>query len=175
MEFVQYQSSVYHALPSLHEANKTLRQQEGPRIIEGPLQALIRKYALGNTFAVSLVHRHFELKAGEKLVEFNSISTPWNVDNKILGGIVEPTSWVSEGEEIRPYEFSFKPRTTEPEGILNVHKAFVEAFFGLLIEYGLQGIVGLMRLPAAGFTGGLEVTQGRSNIILTPDQVSCKL
>ena len=63
----------------LHDLKK-LQQLEGVHTIAQQLQTLLRQGSLGNSFAAMLMHRHIDLKIGEKLVELNSIFKPWIVD-----------------------------------------------------------------------------------------------
>jgi len=63
-----------------------------------------------DTFGVQLLHNHFELKEGEKLVDRNNQATGWKLDDgdKLMGGQVAPISWrFLRGQGLMPYEFEF--------------------------------------------------------------------
>lgn len=62
-----------------------------------------------DTFGVRLLHNHFELKDGEKLVEHNNHATSWKLEegDKLVGGQVAPTAWlILKGQGLMPYELS---------------------------------------------------------------------
>lgn len=62
------------------------------------------------------LHRHFDLKDGEKPVELNNISTPWSVDEVPLpvGGEILPIDRLIQDGKFMPYEFYFAPLNGRP-------------------------------------------------------------
>jgi hypothetical protein len=50
-------------------------------------------------------------------------------------------------------------------------QVFLAEFAELLSQHNAQGLFGLCRYPGDDFKGRIEITQGRSNINLAPEDV----
>ncbi|KAK4213514.1 hypothetical protein QBC37DRAFT_171200 [Rhypophila decipiens] len=88
----------------------------------------------------------------------------------------QPSTWfVSEKEEVFPYEFHYSADgddTDEKEGAEtpadSKYSGFVKAFTDLLRKKDALGLFGLGRYPGDDFEGRVEITEGRANINLRP-------
>ena len=72
-----YSVDVFNTLPDLQSAQADLLAHGGKEMVYRHFKPLIKKYMLQENIGIGLLHRHFELNDDEKLVEFNSISMPW--------------------------------------------------------------------------------------------------
>lgn len=77
-----------------------------------------------------------------------------------------------DGDGVIPYEFYFSPLGHDARIDLDANSSFLREFIQCIRESGLEKTVGLRLFPHLNFTGALEITEGRANINLTPDQVT---
>jgi hypothetical protein len=135
--------------------------------------ALIRDRQLENIFGVCLVHRHFEIGDNEKLVEYKGTATPWENGTEVTtGGTVMAQSWFYYDDKLVPFEFEYVPPGMEhgvdweqiPVGFLTDLKSILDA-------HGSGRLLGLRRYPGDDYPGGVEVTQGKTNITFHPEDV----
>ena len=70
-----------------------------------------------------------------------------------------------------PYELAFSPLARQQPLSLDNYKPFMEDFDSILTQHGLQDALCLRQWPGAGYTGALEITEGRANVNLMPDEV----
>ena len=77
---IPYSHDLFHeTIPSIRAAIQTLNRRFAQTFITETLGPLIRKHDVQESFGVGLVHRHFDIKEDEILVEFNNISSAWSV------------------------------------------------------------------------------------------------
>lgn len=174
-----YSSTTFHASPHIDTAASTFETQNGKSFIDKILAPLIRKHTVEECFGPTLVHRHFDIEADEKLVEFNNVTTPWTIDEEFQdtnvgsNGLIYPTAWLLDAEgKWMAYEFAFSPTGGKDKHIVDFNAAKYHDF---LLEYALaikaggwEKVLGLRAWPGDGFAGVLEFTQGKANINLTP-------
>jgi len=116
-----------------------------------------------------ILHRHFDLSAGEMLVEYNDTSTPWPLEG--IDGMKppHPSIWSrSLDGSFRPVEFRYSNHI-EGGDIGEKEVPFMEEFHKLLQQHGAPDVFGLC--PGDDFDGTCEITQGRANINLAPADV----
>jgi hypothetical protein len=172
-----YSASVFHGIPSLHECNAGFHSKGGTEFLTMHLRPLIRAYGYEERYGVGLVHKHFEIKPDEILVEYQSITAPWKVRTNYHGATIRPTAWAFTGDEMIPYEFEFVPQSEDKEddlGSEEKHAKFLDAFNNILDAHDLQGFLGLCRFPGARCDGYVELTEGRANIKFRPSEVRHK-
>jgi hypothetical protein len=245
-----YDPSHFNTIPYLHEVSKSFQAKNGAEFVEKVFKPLILKHNLESQLGIGLLHRHFDLKGFEKLVELNNISTPWAVKGEDhMDGKILPCSWlISGGGKLMPYEFFFSPGPSdgEPDGSSgsssgsgnggaggsgsnpkprpvidsldltesgsggngggsgggdgggsggggsgggsgggfdpNVYKsldltesrvrAFLDEFLLAMEFHDLNGTLALRLFPGPSYAAGHEITHGRTNIVLTPEQAS---
>lgn len=168
-----YDSTAFHSISSLHDANKHFRDNNGLSFVETKLKSLILQHGVANLFGVALVHRHFDLEEGTVLVEKDMVTAPWKCDSSFTkhGGRIIPTSWFWKGGRSYPYEFAFFPYSKVTPPKLEEHAPFVEAFFDAVKLHGLDNFIGLRRLSGHESTGILECTEGKVNIMFASNEV----
>lgn len=168
-----YDSTAFHSISSLHDANKHFRDKNGLSFVETKLKSLILQHGVANLFGVALVHRHFDLEEGTVLVEKDMVTAPWKCDSSFTkhGGRIIPTSWFWMGGRPHPYEFAFFPYSKATPPKLEEHTSFVKAFFDAVTLYGLDNCIGLRRLSGHESTGMLECTEGKVNIMFPSNEV----
>jgi hypothetical protein len=129
---------------------------------------------MDRTFGLILLHRHFDLDANERLVDYGGTSVPWRLSK--TSGNIRASCWLlSVDGAIRPYEFCYassRDEVTEPDLANMDQQAFFSAFKKLLGKYNAEDLWGLCRYPGDDFPGRVEVTEGRANINLKPEDVS---
>ncbi|KAK5950226.1 hypothetical protein OHC33_008694 [Knufia fluminis] len=167
IQIVPYSVEEFNKIPSLGVSDKEFHARRGEEFVLSTLRLILLEHKMHDTFGVQLLHNHFELKKGEKLVDLNNQATGWTLDDgdKLMGGEVVPTSWrIIKGQGLMPYEFEFKTLGGE-KGIDLTDKKyqpFLKDFVSAIEAGDFDGCVGL---ATRGETpGGLEITQGRSNI-----------
>ena len=171
-----YSPHLYNELPGIVPAYEEFQTKNGNGFVDNVVKPLITKYQLQSAFGVCLLHRHCDLEDGERMVEYNGVSVPWasgSADEPAEGGIY-PAAWlINDGAKLVPYEFALEPFRTKDaiDFDSDAVKSFTNDFAAALKDAALENVVGLCVYPQ-GFRGGLEITKGRANIVLSPGEVS---
>ena len=174
-----YDVNHFNKLPTIHEATASFNAKNGETFVNEVFKPLLLKHNLESVVGIGLLHTHFSLKHSEQCVEFNNISVPWDLpatassENELHEGKILPCAWlITEGKKLMPYEFIFSPLGRDKT--LNFSDArvlaFLDEFLCRLGEHGLSSTLALRLIPQRGEFGGLEVTEGRANIMLAPGQ-----
>lgn len=69
-----------------------------------------------DTFDLCLLHRHYDVSAGENTVEHGPVSSPWDLaaeQEEIAGDSVLPKPW-RVWDKLTPLEFTLSPSGTWP-------------------------------------------------------------
>jgi hypothetical protein len=181
-----YETKDFNNLWDFDKAGPAFDDAEGATIVYEEMKQLFRMHDVQHVFGLQLLHQHFPLKDGERLVEFNGTSTPViNVDQQLHAIAPSILSVQKAGAriELHPVEFKIKSgNAVKDESSLFCDKAFqnfvaskapfFQEFHEVAKKFGLTEILGLARYPGAGFPGRVEMSVGRSCINLTPDQSS---
>jgi hypothetical protein len=169
-----YSTDAFNTLPDLHTAQESFVSKNGMDLVDNLYKPMIEKYQLEAKLGVGLLHRHFDLEGSEKLVEFNNISLPWQNHNgdDYSGGKIVPNAWAVSGNKLLPYEFYYSPLGRDSPFDFDATSKFLSEFMQATSELGLEHTLCLRLFPHVGFTGALELTEGRANINLSPDQVT---
>ncbi|KAH8904126.1 hypothetical protein BR93DRAFT_940266 [Coniochaeta sp. PMI_546] len=161
-----YQHEVFDSLPDVTTAATTVRDEEGEQLIRSAVKDLLLKYSLNDKLGVALVHRHFDLKPDEVMVDYHGVATPWNtalLDHYSGFGSVQPLSWVVVDGTPRPYEFYYSTDTpSDKMCTADLPEDFVTEYESLLTGGGLEGYLGIRALrgqPGNGIEGTMEFTQ----------------
>ena len=168
-----YNSAAFCSLSSLYDANKYFEDHDGLSAVENHLKPLFLNHGVVDKFGVALVHRHFDLDDGKVLVEKDLTTTPWRVGASFEkhGGNVIPSSWFYSDDNPTPYEFNFVPFSKEIPPRLEDHRHFVEEFFNIVKQHGLQKVIGLRRSFGCDPAQMLECTEGDTNILFLGNEV----
>ena len=130
------------------------------------MKDLFRLHNVENDLGLVLLHKHSMLHDGERLTDVRGTSNP------LTFKIGQPSIWKISPDlkQLIPVEFSME------NGDIDWQKPsmqrFLAAFACLLAEYDAEYIFGLCRYPGDGYPGRTEFTVGRSNVNLTPKEVS---
>lgn len=161
-----YQHEVFDSLPDVTTAATTVRDKQGEQLIRSAVKSLLLKYSLNDKIGVALVHRHFDLKPDEVMVDYHGVATPWNsalLDHYNTFGSVQPLSWVIVDGKPQPYEFYYSTENAADDtGIFDLPDAFVAEYETILKAGKLEGYLGLRALrgqPGNGVEGTMEFTQ----------------
>ncbi|KAF5609615.1 phosphotransferase enzyme family domain protein [Fusarium subglutinans] len=174
MEAGTYDGDSYNKLPSIGEAAAAFTAINGNTLLDTAFRDLFVHHGMDRTFGLILLHRHFELGANERLVEYKGTSVPWL--NNELATNIRPHNWYLSSGKVFPYEFYHSLSEDGPTLDLNNpdQQAFLDQFAKLLSRENAENLFGLCRYPGDDFEGRIEITQGRSNINLSHKDV-CKL
>lgn len=168
-----YDPNSFNNLPLIRQAAARFTDINGEHVVSTTFRDLFVRHKMDRTFGLALLHRHFELDVDERLVEYRGTSVPWAVNQ--LAAHIKPSSWlISAMGTVHPYEFYHSLSDEGPTLDLgNPHQqAFLAEFAEVLSQHNAQGLFGLCRYPGDDFKGRIEITQGRSNINLIPEDVS---
>lgn len=139
------------------------------------IRDLFQQHGVERMLGMSLLHRHFDMDSSEMLVEYRGTSVPWERGHN-MAQKVRPSNWtVTADAACQPFEFEYSLDDDDCEMELLADPkvaTFVNEFADLLYKEGLVGLFGLCRYPGDDFKGRVEVTEGRANINLRPDDVS---
>lgn len=167
-----YSSEHFQNLPTLESAKSDfLVKAQGEEVVKNIIKKFFVEREMDRTFGVAMMHRHFHLENDEKLVEYRGTSTPWLSS---IPGMKEPQPciWAFDRDgTLRPTEFRYSQIEDAPFSEEAIR--FIADFKELLDKLKLTGSLGLARYPGDDFKGSCEITHGRSNINLTPEDVGC--
>lgn len=141
-----YYEEVYTSLPSFEGANSVLNAKNGQSCIKFLLRPIFLRYGLHDRLGTDLVHRKFDLKPSERLVNFNGVATPWThlSHGHFLGRKMTPVAWcIDANGDYVPYEFAFGLSKTEASLDLGSFERFLEEFRDALKTVGLERTIGL--------------------------------
>lgn len=166
-------SKIFNSTPNLNGSREASSTKNGSRFVNETFRNLVERHNLESVFGIGLLHRHFDLKNDEKLVEFNNISTPWHHQegDVYTGGKIIPNAWLINDGKLMPYEFYFSPLGRNKKIDLAAVNNFLKEFIENAVAAKLDRTIALRAFPGVGYTGALEVTEGRANIDLKPDEV----
>ncbi|KAK4092158.1 hypothetical protein PCL_04055 [Purpureocillium lilacinum] len=122
-------------------------------------------------FGLSLLHRHFDIGEEERMVEYRGTSSPWSACLSMTGPAIRAINWaVADDGTFRPFEFEYSPDDRDSIEPSNPENAkFADAFKALLHDEHAAGLFGICAHPGLGFKGRVEITEGRTNINLSPE------
>ncbi|KAE9371068.1 hypothetical protein N431DRAFT_467278 [Stipitochalara longipes BDJ] len=165
-----YSSSMFNALPSLHDADAEFKERNAAATMKTGLANIFTKYNVEGFLGVQLLHRHFRLENEERLVDVGGASVPWsNKGSEALELRILPVSWAFEGDAYHAYEFKFVPPIQDIHSPI-VPEPFLFEFNEALKAHDLQGVLGIRSLkPTFGSKPEMEITNGRSNITFDYD------
>lgn len=111
-----------------------------------------------------MLHRHFDIQPGERVVEFGNVSTPWMVadEERLNGGRIVPRSWRFLDGKLRAYEYGFNHPGQQDYSEADLPPAFVHEVGAFLTEASLDGVLGLNSIGGQD-TGRIELNGGRVN------------
>lgn len=148
-----YYEDVYSSLPSFEGANTVLNAKNGRSCIKFLLRPIFLRHGLQHRLGTGLVHRQFDLKPSERLVNFNGVATPWTYlsHGHFLGRKMTPIAWcIDANGDYVPYEFSFGLSKDAASLDLGNFEPFLEEFRDALKTVGLERTIGLRALVEEG-------------------------
>ncbi|KAJ5394741.1 hypothetical protein N7509_006528 [Penicillium cosmopolitanum] len=168
MSIGEYSVDHFQTLPSLEVARTNFMELNGDDLVKDVFKKFFIEQSMDRTFGLAMLHRHFDLEPDEMLVDYEGTSVPWKSGH--VSGMKPPQSaiWaVSSDGEFRPTEFYFSEGKD-----LNIGEdelGFMKRFQELLHEHNVTQSFGLCRYPGDDFNGLCEITHGRANINLKPN------
>jgi len=175
-----YDPAIYDSLPSLAQAGRRFDEKDGENLVDDTFRNLFLQHRMESTFGLVLLHRHFDLSPKEQLVEYRGTSVPWEVTPLSRSSRVQPSNWaLAKDGSFHPYEFHYSTDNStdsddnSPENP-DLHQ-FMQSFQDVLHERDLVNVFGLARYPGDDFEGTVEITEGRANINLHPNDAPSDL
>ncbi|KAH8878716.1 hypothetical protein GQ53DRAFT_81783, partial [Thozetella sp. PMI_491] len=107
MEAKAYEPEAFNRLPLLTDAVKRFDALDGDAFVATAVRELFVRHEVDRTFGLALLHRHFELQPGERLVDYGGTSVPWHLGK--ISKDIRPCNWALGDDVIRPYEFRYSP------------------------------------------------------------------
>ena len=168
----EYDPAAFSQIPLIKDAIPVYFMSGLSKVVES-IGALLRDSQLESLFGVCLLHRHFDIGSDEKLVEYNGSATPWvNGSEVSAGGSVTAQSWFFYNDKLLPFEYEYLPVGTEPTVDWEmVPTRFLTDLKVLLDSHDSGHLLGLRKYPGDDYPGGVEITQGSTNIVFRPDHV----
>lgn len=167
-----YDPLAFNSLPSITDAGSKLDTINGTTLVPTVFRDLFLRHKMDRTFGLMLLHRHFDLDKGGRLVEYGGTSVPRRLSK--LSDSIHGSCWLLSDNSVRPYEYSYtsiREEATEPNLDNSTHQTFFHEFKDLLRKYNVEDVFGLCRYPGDDFAGRVEVTEGRANINLKPADI----
>lgn len=163
-----YQHSSYQALPSLVVAANIFMDKSLDSLLqgEGVIRSFFLKHDIHKEWGIVLLHKHFDISPGDRLVEFGNTSTPWRAETKDstfekYGGLVVPRSYKLLDGQFTPYEFAYMPGTIPGKNV-----EIPEGVGKLLQSLGAEHILGLRFLEGRQPDFNVEVTEHNANVMV---------
>eukprot|EP00808_Paulinella_micropora_P000449 g49024.t1 len=164
MQALDYDSSVFDSLPSLHAASSALKPLRDKALTA--LTEVIRQFGMEEVVGVQLLHRHFALAPSEKLLERNSedgktsVSSPVEVSQLSsaptlctprifalkttpLSPSASTTNSATSLEGWAPCEFTTEPAAAKLSKALFANTDFLHTYAKTLVGLNLQDVLGL--------------------------------
>lgn len=163
-----YSHDHFNSLTTINEAHNHFANISGQDHVE-LFKTFFVQAGMDRRFGLAMLHRHFSMEPGEKLVEYKGTSTPW--DGR-LSEMKEPqpAMWSFDKKgQLRPTEFHYSE--TEDGNFTSEDLKFIAQFKIEIDRRKLTNVFGLARYPGDNFDGSCEFTQGRTNINLRPEDV----
>ncbi|KAF4445054.1 hypothetical protein FACUT_256 [Fusarium acutatum] len=174
---------VFNSLSTLGESNKLLSERLaklGDRADLAELRDIFQQFEVTDTVGLALLHKHFSIEEGERVVEFGHVSTPWPVppDGRTAGGYLVPRSWRFWDDMLEPYEFGFNHPGQEEYKDVPLPAGFVERLRAFLAETNLLDVLGICVIGEDEVVGRIEKNRGRVNFTVPasrPEDLSVDL
>lgn len=166
-----YSPKHFQSLPTLEAAKDNfLVKARGEEVVTDIIRNFFVKEGMERMFGLAMLHRHFDLEGNERLVDYQGTSTPWQA---ALPGMKDPQAaiWAFDDNDVlRPIEFRYSETVDVP--LPENAPDFIGKFNAFLKQLNMVGVLGLARYPGDDFQGSCEITHGRANINLKPEDVS---
>ncbi|KAL5923418.1 hypothetical protein ACKVV7_001515 [Pyricularia oryzae] len=113
-----YRPEVYSAVPDLHVAAGKFKALNGAAAVEKGFKDLFRRHGMERKFGLTMVHRHFNMASNERLVEYGSTSTQWEMNKD--SDVVKPHCWILGGLMALPPTNSATTRPARKRAFLDL-------------------------------------------------------
>lgn len=150
------------------------------RLSHDQYRDIFQQFEVTDTVGLALLHKHFSIEEGERVVEFGHVSTPWPVppDGRMAGGYLVPRSWRFWDDMLEPYEFGFNHPGQEEYKDVPLPSGFVERLRAFLDETNLLDVLGICIIGEDEIVGRIEKNRGRVNFTVPasrPEDLSVDL
>ena len=159
-------SPTSNSLPDFSDALPIFDSLDGDHLANGAMKDLFRRHNVQGIIGLALTHKHFDLCEGERVTDIRGTSNPLTFE---LG---EASTWRFSPERRQLVPLEFSTTQSKIDWQTPSMQAFLDEFSEIVVSEKADGILGLCSYPGDGYPGRVEVTVGRSNVNLTPEEVS---
>lgn len=159
----------YNTLPDVPSAFAAYDGCRGDLLTRHLMKDLFRTHNVQATLGLVLLHRHCLLGTGERMTAMREGAANKSPAPRQLGAAAVWRLNVADGRVI-PVEFALEAADVDWRDLRL--QVFVKEFLALLIEHQAHKHFGLCLYPGDGYPGHIEVTDGRSSVGLSPDEVN---
>ena len=167
-----YRPQFYQELPGIVESYQRLVFRDRVKCIETELRQLFLDHQVEDIFGVRLVHKHFQLRDDERMIQHGNTALPWDPEMAATleaDGVVMTASWLFRNGVAWPYEFYYVPHA-QAEDTTKVqvedYAEFFTAYQDYLLKKGLTDVLGVYLLQSEKRVGGegamLEINMDKS-------------
>lgn len=161
-----YSFEVFNRIPIFGDALPKFDRLNGHEIAKNQMRELFRRYKVEHVLGLALVHKHSFLDQGERLTDVRGTSNPLT----FAAGRPSVLKFSDDGQQLAPLEFSLDQQEINWQDP-NMQE-FLAEFFRIVKQMDAVNLFGLCGYPGDGYPGRVEFSSGRSNVNLTPDEVS---
>jgi hypothetical protein len=160
----------YNTLQDLSEAHDEFAARNVQNTVDSQIARLFVEHGVQSQLGLTLLHKHFPVHSGEKIVNYGAVACPWDTNTMTpeVSRDIRPSSWrFTERTALAPYEFEYIMAPSH-ENILQEEE--LQAFLGklgiFLDQENLIHLLGVQVLDTVEGEPGLEFTADRANITL---------
>ncbi|KAF3492140.1 uncharacterized protein GIQ15_01657 [Arthroderma uncinatum] len=134
--------------------------------LQGPIRQVFLDHKAQDHHGMCLLHNHFQIPEGQRLVEHGPISLPWDLggEDKIVvpkfNGVIAPRSIRLFDCKLAPFEFIFTLK--EPELSLG----FLITAFRVIEDLKLHNVLRIRYFDKHDSQLSVKVTQGKANVVV---------
>jgi len=168
IQVLPYDVENYNSLAPVWDASERLGPVSHRAEAFGEIGKVFLEHRFQDIFGVVLLHNHFYLKPGQKLVTLGNAATSWDANvapeaaEKVNG-----TSFHFVNGAVTPYEFTYDAEKVPLDG--EEMQAFLSTLYSKFRKWGVDNLLGICSLPDVNRPVGTEFTSGNANITLPVD------
>lgn len=163
----QYSVVNFNRLLDFNEALVAFDGVDGDDFAATTMKELFRHCGVQDIFGLQLLHKHNLLRDEERLTDIRGTASPLSFE---IGANPSVWGFDSASRDLVPLEYRLGAKAVDWDSARV--RRFLEVFQDALERAGLVNVLGLSLYPGDGYPGRVEFTVDRSNVNLTPDEVS---
>ncbi|KAL7811224.1 hypothetical protein V8C44DRAFT_358396 [Trichoderma aethiopicum] len=168
VQILPYDVKNYNSLPSIWDASIQLGRVCNRAEAFNEIAQVFLKHQVQDALGIILLHNHFPMETGQKLVSLGNVATPWdaNIVSEHSTNITGTSFRFLDGA-VTPYEFSHGVDEIPLEK--KDYQVFLVKLLAIFEKWGLKDVLGICLLPDIGEAIGTEFTCDNVNVTLPVD------